>query len=53
MTLNFKRGGRDNPIRAIRTREVQRAGVIAAVLPIRLLQGGLRRFNLSGQGGDE
>jgi len=45
--------GRGYPIRAIHTREVQRAGIIAAVLPIRLLQGGLRQFNLSGQGGDE
>ena len=50
--LNFKRGARQ-PYTRNTYKGVQRAGVIAAVLPIRLLQGGLRRFNLSEQGGDE
>ena len=52
MMLNFKGGGRPYRSKSY-LKEVQRAGITAAVLPIRLLQGGLRRFNLSGQGGDE
>jgi len=53
--MKFTRGGGANLTRAIHTRGVRCAGIIAqcAMPSVRLLQGGLRRFNLSGQGGDE